>query len=147
MFSLGSFLSDTSIARNFICLNLRKSILATKLRMSLSHTWKIAGCSLFRFDICAPKNVWVSWPYHRRKKNICIVQWSGNIITYWEKSKHSEAFGWQVWFFPYCKKVVGLRAGSTVIGKCCNLYPHLCLETIFPALKITQNCFLRYIIL
>ena len=25
----------------------------------------------------------------------------------------------------------------------CNLYPHLCLET-FPALKLTQNCYLHY---
>ena len=26
----------------------------------------------------------------------------------------------------------------------CNLYPHLCLETVFPALKLTQNCYLPY---
>ena len=26
----------------------------------------------------------------------------------------------------------------------CNLYPHLCLETVFPALKLTQNCYRPY---
>ena len=26
----------------------------------------------------------------------------------------------------------------------CNLYPHLCLETVFPALKLTQNFYLHY---
>ena len=26
----------------------------------------------------------------------------------------------------------------------CNLYPHLCLETLFPAVKLTQNCYLHY---
>ena len=32
---------------------------------------------------------------------------------------------------------MGLRAGSTVSGKCCNLYPYLCLQTAFPILKGT----------
>ena len=31
-------------------------------------------------------------------------------------------------------------AGDTATGKFWNLYPHLCLETLFPALKLTQNC-------
>ena len=32
---------------------------------------------------------------------------------------------------------MGLGAGSTVTGKCCNLYPYLCLQTAFPILKGT----------
>ena len=33
--------------------------------------------------------------------------------------------------------------GSTGTGKFCNLYPPLSLETVFPALKLTQNCYLH----
>ena len=40
---------------------------------------------------------------------------------------------------------MGLGAGDTAIGKLCNLYPHLCLETVFPVLKLTQNCYLHYV--
>ena len=42
---------------------------------------------------------------------------------------------------------MGLEAGSAATGKFCNLYPHLCLETVFTALKLTQlptNCYLHY---
>ena len=35
-------------------------------------------------------------------------------------------------------------AGGAATGKVCNLYPHLCLEAVFPALKLTQNCYLHY---
>ena len=33
---------------------------------------------------------------------------------------------------------MGLGVGGTATGKVSNLYPHLCLETVFPALKLTQ---------
>ena len=39
---------------------------------------------------------------------------------------------------------MGLGAGGTVTGKFCNLYPLLCLGTVFPALKLSQNCYLHY---
>ena len=39
---------------------------------------------------------------------------------------------------------MGLGAGGTATGKFCNLYPHLCLETVLPALKLTQNFYLHY---
>ena len=26
----------------------------------------------------------------------------------------------------------------------CNSYPHLCLETVFPAPKLAQNCYLHF---
>ena len=55
------------------------------------------------------------------------------------------SLGWQVWFVPYCKLLVGLGTGSTATWKFCNLYQHLCFETIFPNLKMTENCYLQYI--
>ena len=39
---------------------------------------------------------------------------------------------------------LGLAVGTAAAGTFCNLYPHLCLETVFPALKLTQNCYLHY---
>ena len=39
---------------------------------------------------------------------------------------------------------MGLGAGSTATGIFSNLYPCLYLETVFPALKLTQNCYLHY---
>ena len=33
---------------------------------------------------------------------------------------------------------------SAATRKLCNLQPHLSLETVFPALKLTQNCCLNY---
>ena len=34
--------------------------------------------------------------------------------------------------------------GTARAGTFYNLYRHLCLETVFPALKPTQNCYLHY---
>ena len=34
--------------------------------------------------------------------------------------------------------------GTATAGTFCDLYPHLCLETVFPALKLAQNCYLHY---
>ena len=43
---------------------------------------------------------------------------------------------WQVQLVWYCKELIGLGAwGGAATGKIFNLYPHLCLETVFPTLK------------
>ena len=34
-----------------------------------------------------------------------------------------------------------LETGGVATGKLCNLYSHLYLETVFPALKLIQNCY------
>ena len=34
--------------------------------------------------------------------------------------------------------------GSTATGKFSILYSHLCLETVFLALKLTQDCYIHY---
>ena len=34
--------------------------------------------------------------------------------------------------------------GTAKAGTFFNLYCHLCLETVFPGLKLTQNCYLHY---
>ena len=39
---------------------------------------------------------------------------------------------------------MGLGVGSVATGKFYNSYPHVILETVFPALKFTQNCYLNY---
>ena len=38
---------------------------------------------------------------------------------------------------------MGLGAGGTATGKFFNLYPHLCLEKVFPAVKLVQNSYLH----
>ena len=38
---------------------------------------------------------------------------------------------------------MGLGVGSADTGKFCNLYTHFSLETVFPALKLTQNYYLH----
>ena len=45
--------------------------------------------------------------------------------------------------YMYIQLANGSR-GTATAGIFCNLYPHLCLETVFPALKLTQNCYLHY---
>ena len=35
---------------------------------------------------------------------------------------------------------MGLSRGTATAGTFCNLCPHLCLETVFPAFELTQNC-------
>ena len=39
---------------------------------------------------------------------------------------------------------MGLGTGGAATEKFRNLYPHLCLETLFPALKLIQNGYLHY---
>ena len=39
---------------------------------------------------------------------------------------------------------MGLWASGAATEKFCNIYPHLCLEIVFSAPKMTQNCYLHY---
>ena len=54
----------------------------------------------------------------------------------------------QAKFHAVCKygQLMGLpqHRGTATAGTFCNLYTHLCLETVLPALKLTQNCYLHY---
>ena len=49
--------------------------------------------------------------------------------------------GEQMWFIPKAAARSGGQRG-TVSRKLCNFYPHLHLETVFPALKLPQNCYI-----
>ena len=39
-----------------------------------------------------------------------------------------------------CPNAIGGLGGAATPGKVCNIYSHLSLETVFPVLKLTQNC-------
>ena len=39
---------------------------------------------------------------------------------------------------------MGLWAGGPATGKLYKLYSFLCLETVIPALKLTQNCYFHH---
>ena len=79
-------------------------------------------------------------PYYRGKKiSALILDWENNIASGKNPSKTRPLL------LAYTVKyLMGLQAGSAATRKFCNLYPHLCLETVFPALKLTQNCYLHY---
>ena len=47
-------------------------------------------------------------------------------------------------FMNYVNKLATGSRGTATAGIFCNLYPHLCLETVFPAPKLTQNCYIHY---
>ena len=61
-------------------------------------------------------------------KSICIL----------EKIEANQGVGEQVWFVP---NPVGGSGGSPNPGTFCNFYTHIRLETVFPAFKLTQNCY------
>ena len=73
-------------------------------------------------------------------KNPTLINDYENIIAYSKESEQSEVLGKQVWFVP--NTFGGLRVSLTS-GKCGHFYFHLSLETIFPALKLTLNCYIN----
>ena len=77
-------------------------------------------------------------------KIICIDNDSENIIAYWKESKQNEALADKCDSFHTVNSWWVLGMGSAARGKTCNLFPHLCFETVLPALKLTQNCYLHY---
>ena len=90
--------------------------------------------------LCCSKKIWESRPY----KNICIDNNSENITAYWEESKQSEALVDKCDLFHTVNSWWILGVGSAGRGKTYNLFRHLSFETILPALKLTQNCYLHY---
>ena len=143
--SLDIFVSVTSIARNLHLpgLKKKKKKLAIKLKTLLFYTSKIEGPILsfwFLDQICIcvaqtskSKNVWESGPYHRGKKYIAC----------WGESKQSEVVAGKFDLFHNVNSGWVLGAGSAATGKFCNLYTHLFLETVFPAIRLTQNFYLQ----
>ena len=68
-----------------------------------------------------------------------------NIIAYCEESKQSKTLAGKCYLLQTINIVgVGLGVCSPATGKFCNLYRHLSLKTVFPALKLTQNCCFDY---
>ena len=70
------------------------------------------------------------------KESTLINDWE-NIIAYCKGYEQSEALVKKFGLFQI--QMSGLVCSKTP-GICCNSYPHLSLETAFPALETTQNC-------
>ena len=71
--------------------------------------------------------------------NDLIGQWLGKYcILGWNWAKRGAAK--QVWFVPNTVRQSGLVATPE---KFCNFSPLLSLETVVPALKLTQNCYVN----
>ena len=60
------------------------------------------------------------------------------------KKTSSKARGWQIRVFQKKKKKEGWGSRHSQGRKFCNFYPHLSLETVFPALKLAQNFCMLY---
>ena len=74
-----------------------------------------------------------------RSEKICIDQYWEKIIAYWVEFEQVQAllnkFGlFQIQF--------GGLGGWTTPGKVRNFFPHLSLEAVFPALELTQSCYI-----
>ena len=63
------------------------------------------------------------------------------LINDWENNKVL-GLGCQCNLFHVYSKQLANSSRGTAIGIFCNLYPHLCVETVFPALNMTQSCYL-----
>ena len=63
----------------------------------------------------------------------------------WEESKQNETLAAGKSDLFHTVNSWGLGPGGAATEKHWNLYPHLCFETVFPALKLNQNCYLHYI--
>ena len=145
--SLDIFVSVTSIARN-----LHLPVFKKKKKKKISYKTKNAFVLYFKnwrthtlflvfgsdIGICVAqtsksKNVWESGPYHRGKKYIAC----------WGESKQSEVVAGKFDLFHNVNSGWVLGAGSAATGKFCNLYTHLFLETVFPAIRLTQNFYLQ----
>ena len=123
------------------CLDWRKNVLAAKIKMFWFHTSKIKG-SGSEILVLFKKSVKIRALSQSYKKIFALTSDWENIIAYWEKFKQSEALADKCDSFN-TESLVDLGVGSPATGKFCNfLYPDLSLETVFPALKLTWNCYL-----
>ena len=52
------------------------------------------------------------------------------------KARHWE----QIWFVP---NTVADSGGVAIPGTFCSFYPRLSMETLFPAVKLTQKCYVN----
>ena len=64
-------------------------------------------------------------------------------VAYWGESKQSEVVAGKFDLFHNVNSGWVLGGGSAATGKFCNLYTHLFLETVFPAIRLTQNFYLQ----
>ena len=121
--------SGTSIARN-LHLPRWKNILATYIK----------GLILLALDQISV--------FVLLEKNICIDQcWENNIAYGKNPSKVSPwLLASAIRFMLYVNNVLASNRcrGTVTAGTFFNLYPDLCLKIVFPALKLTQNCYLHY---
>ena len=72
-----------------------------------------------------------------------FIDWE-NVIIYWEESEQSKTLASKCGWFQNQLGVWGAGSGTTP-RKSCNFYPHLTLKTVFPALKLPQNCYMMNI--
>ena len=64
-----------------------------------------------------------------------------NIRAYFRSKKNpSKVRRWQTSLV--CSKCSWGSGGVVILGRFSNFEPHLSLETVFPALKLTQNCYI-----
>ena len=75
----------------------------------------------------------------KKKKKSALINYLEN-IAYWEESEQSKALTNKFLLFQI--QLEGSR-GSRKQGKFCSCYLHLSLETVFPALKRTQICYIN----
>ena len=111
-------MSNTGLGRTFWNLSNRATTLFTRkplLEDYLNHQYRLS---------------WISACPRSKKKSALNNDWQ-NILAYWEGPQQMKALkrlfhsinGWWVW-------------GQGQHKTFCNLYPHLYLETILPALKL-----------
>ena len=73
--------------------------------------------------------------YPKSKTKPALINWE--ISAYWEEYEQNEALGNKFGFVKY-----SWGSGcSQKPGKFCNFFPHL--ETVFPALKLRQICYVN----
>ena len=92
---------------------------------------------VFRYLHCSKSGL-----YYRNKKTFVLINDWENFIGYGKNLRKAWA-----WLLSSAIRFIlqianGCRGRRLRHRK--NLYPHLCLEAIFPALKLTQNCYLDY---
>ena len=142
LYSLDIFVSDTSIARN---LHLPREIIFQLHKDSQPFLW-------IRFwHLCCSKtgsiHLKISGPYHHRGKKISVLvnDWENNIAYGKNRSKaRTWLLASAICFMLYVNSQLMDLGATAKAGTFFNLYRHLCLETVFPALKPTQNCYLHY---
>ena len=143
--SLGIFVSDTSIARDLH--------LSGERTLQLHKDPYSFLCTLDQISVFVSlKN-----KEHVRLRTLLSYRYiiSSALINDWENNiaygkNPSKASPWllasAIRFMLYVNNVLASNGcrGTVTAGTFFNLYPDLCLKIVFPALKLTQNCYLHY---